>query len=464
MYYYHFSRTGGHQGISRTYNRMSRHFWWVGMKEDIHRYNAQCLTCMRRRPHAQSVLKGSLLTGRPGQIVAIDLVGPVEHNQHKYYMLTIIDHFTKFAEAVVLTETTAQTVWQVFYVRWIAIWGCPMYLLSDNGSQFASHEFKQRCADLGIEKIYSTPYHPQGNGVVEAFHQFLVRSVSAYVSQTSWLLVDIVASVLMAYRSTPHPVTGESPYRLMTGLDMVLPHFQQWAEYSVENMESYRRFNLLAQIRRDCFDRVLRVAATKAKEPKGRANQKMEVNGLVVCWLSPHEVAKLLPRFGNLKFVPRWSEPCRILRFVNEEKTVMVVKSIWHRGIVRKVHECDVMPLPKQMTTEALNMAKFEMVADLKRNAINPRHKEALKEAMMKKIPAEDRELAQDLMHLVEETWRATKPSQEGKLPSIVDLHDVDDRLELAQSPKAAVPKRRRIELHALWIHKTSDGPLKGGG
>ena len=66
MYFFHFGRAGGHQGITRTYNRLSRHFWWSSMKDDIQRYNAQCLTCMRRRPHARRPLGGNLLSDRPG--------------------------------------------------------------------------------------------------------------------------------------------------------------------------------------------------------------------------------------------------------------------------------------------------------------------------------------------------------------------------------------------------------------
>ena len=235
----------------------------------------------------------------------------------------MIDHFTRFAEVVVLTETSSQTVWQVFFVRWLTIWGCPTYLLSDNGPQFSSKEFQSRCREFGIEKIYSMPYHPQGNGVVESFHQFLTRAVAAYVGQTSWPFVDIVASVLLAYRSTPHPSTGESPYRLMTGMDLTLPHFQQWAEYSFEAMDTYRRFNLLAQVRKDCLDYTLRKAAKHQPTSTNKLNCMLNGGDLVVCWLSPNEVSKLLSRFGNLKFAPRWSEPCRVLKFLDAEKTAV---------------------------------------------------------------------------------------------------------------------------------------------
>jgi len=94
---------------------------------------------------------GNLLAGKPNQIVAIDLVGPIDHeiSGGKVYIFTLIDHFSKFAEAVVLRDTTASTVWTAFYERWLTVWGCPVILLSDNGPQFASVEFKENCRALG---------------------------------------------------------------------------------------------------------------------------------------------------------------------------------------------------------------------------------------------------------------------------------------------------------------------------
>ena len=391
LYFYHFSRTGGHQGITRTWRRASRNFWWPDMKADIQSYNSQCLTCLRRRPHGQQGLKGSLLVDRPGLIVAIDMVGPVHHSQRKYYLLTIVDHFTKFAEAIVLTDASANTVWQLFYIRWVCVWGCPVFLLSDNGTQFSALEFKERCASLGIKKIFSTPYHPQGNGVVESFHQFLIRSVSAYISQTTWPLVDIVASVLFAYRSTPHPATGESPYYLMTGMDMVLPHFQDWAAYTFDTSDSYRRLNLLAKIRYECFNAMVRRSTILAKQRgRDRKGPELQVGDLVICWLNSTEVAKLLERFGGTKFAPTWTEPCRIVRFVDRDHRVVIVKSVWHKNLTRRVNICDVMGVPKLLTQEALDLAKYELVADLKRAAALGSRSQILEEHLTR-IPATER-------------------------------------------------------------------------
>lgn len=60
MYYFHFSRSGGHQGVSRSYKRMGVTFWWPRMKEDIQHYNAECITCNRVRSKPNSAPVGNL--------------------------------------------------------------------------------------------------------------------------------------------------------------------------------------------------------------------------------------------------------------------------------------------------------------------------------------------------------------------------------------------------------------------
>lgn len=184
---------------------------------------------MRRKPRERRSNLGHLITDRPGLIIGVDLFGPVFHNGKRYQILTIIDHFTRFAEAIVTTLIDSQTTWTLLYVRWISIWGPPTYLLSDNGSQFVTEEFKIKCNNLGINKIFASTYHPQGNSVAEAFHQFLKRTTSAILPYSPFSLAEIIATVLQAYRTTPHPL------RLLTGQDSMLPHWQEWEAVTLDN-------------------------------------------------------------------------------------------------------------------------------------------------------------------------------------------------------------------------------------
>ena len=56
----------------------------------------------------------------------------------------------------------------------------------------------------------SSPYHPQSNGRIERFHRHLKKHFRAAVSEgKTW--EDELPSILMAYRSTCHPMTGALP-------------------------------------------------------------------------------------------------------------------------------------------------------------------------------------------------------------------------------------------------------------
>ena len=50
---------------------------------------------------------------------------------------------------------------------------CPRYILFGNGSEFKSNLMDQVLRQLGIDRIFSSPYHSQSNGKLEVFHKYL---------------------------------------------------------------------------------------------------------------------------------------------------------------------------------------------------------------------------------------------------------------------------------------------------
>ena len=55
--------------------------------------------------------------------------------------------------------------------------GYPKILQSDNGVEFKNHLFEKLCTDHNIKHIFSSPYHPQTNGVVEVAHKEIKKNV-----------------------------------------------------------------------------------------------------------------------------------------------------------------------------------------------------------------------------------------------------------------------------------------------
>ncbi|EZG42914.1 hypothetical protein GNI_208350 [Gregarina niphandrodes] len=186
--------------------------------------------------------------------------------------------------------------------------------------------------------LYCSTYYPQGNGVIEAFHQYLNKSVSAFVSTTDWSFKEIVASAMLAYRSTPHPTTGESSYRIVTGADLVLPHFQEWHKFETYITDVIPRLKLLNTFRQDALNHTL------SSVSKGRPPVKKEiyVGDTVVVLLRGKMLATIQQRFGVSKLIPTWSEPCRVTALKDNN---VVTQSVWHKDLVYEAPLSEVMKI-----------------------------------------------------------------------------------------------------------------------
>ena len=92
--------------------------------------------------------------------------------------------------------------------------GLPFSITCDNAPQLVSQEMKNYLKDKGIEQNLCTPYFPQANGEVERQNRSLLKAIrTLQVEKADWR--KEIDSYLLAYRSTPHTVTGKSPAELM---------------------------------------------------------------------------------------------------------------------------------------------------------------------------------------------------------------------------------------------------------
>ena len=118
-------------------------------------------------------------TLRPILHVHVDLVGPLPLSNGFTYLLTGIDRFTRWLEAIPISNITAEVVSQAFITNWIALFGVPHVITTDRGKQFESHLFASLTNFLGTTRIRTTAYHPIANGLVERFHRQLKSSLKA---------------------------------------------------------------------------------------------------------------------------------------------------------------------------------------------------------------------------------------------------------------------------------------------
>ena len=153
-------------------------------------------------------------------------------------MITCIDSASRWPEAFPVRKVTARTVIGCLTAVF-ARWGFPEKLTSDNGSQFTSKVFTKWLRDKGIAHARSTPYHPQGNGVVERLHRTLNGVISKTIScKGDWAAVLPMA--LFFLRCTPSSSTGISPFLLTHGWEPANPIqllYQAWVDKEIRGVD-----------------------------------------------------------------------------------------------------------------------------------------------------------------------------------------------------------------------------------
>ena len=105
----------------------------------------------------------------------------------------------------------------------ITLFGVPREIVTDNGPQFTSHNFKEFCKDWGIKLTFTTPRHPQSNGQAEATSKTVVNMLKKRLEGSHGKCAEELHGVLWAYRTTPKTATQETPYTLVYGTEVIIP-------------------------------------------------------------------------------------------------------------------------------------------------------------------------------------------------------------------------------------------------
>jgi transposase InsO family protein len=222
----HDGEVAGHYGERPTGVKVREHFYWPGMQSDIRRYCSSCDVCQQsrappKRPHHP--LQQDQV-GEPMQRVTVDILQIDKRARSgAKYILVAVDKLTKWAEAFAMQDETAETICDVLAKEVVCRMGFPAQIHSDQGRQFESEVFQQLCEMFEIRKTRTTTMHPQSNGQTERMNRTLLGLLKKMARDDPLDWDNKLPFVMMAYRSTPHSTTDETPNKLMLGREVTTP-------------------------------------------------------------------------------------------------------------------------------------------------------------------------------------------------------------------------------------------------
>ena len=213
----------GHQGMLRTLSLLRERFYWPGMQEEATQHILKCSRCLRRKTPPQVAPLQPILVTQPLELVHMDYLSLEPSKGNIENVLVITDHFTRYALAYPSKTQTAQATARILWDNFICHYGFPEIFISDQGRNFESDLIKELCKIAGVKKVYTTPYHPQGNGQCERFNSTLCNMLGTLSEEEKSDWKSYLGCMTHAYNCTKHASTTYSPYYLMFGRHPRLP-------------------------------------------------------------------------------------------------------------------------------------------------------------------------------------------------------------------------------------------------
>jgi transposase InsO family protein len=211
-----------HSGIKATTKLLRTKFIWPSINRDSVLWTRTCIQCQKSKigKHTRSLVSTLPTPNERFKTVHIDIVGPLPCSKGYKYLLTCIDRFTRWTEAIPLEDIKAETVVQAFLSSWIARFGVPAEIKHDQGTQFESSLFKEVAKIFGTKTSHTTAYHPQSNGAIECWHRPLKAAIMCHATP-QW--IETLPLILLGFRSVLQEDLGTSTSELVYGDTLRLP-------------------------------------------------------------------------------------------------------------------------------------------------------------------------------------------------------------------------------------------------
>lgn len=211
-----------HPGIKATCVSITQRFVWPSIKKDSRTWARACLQCQRAKitRHISAPIGKFAATSARFEHIHVDLVGPLPVSRGFRYLLTCVDRYSRWPEAFPTENIEASTVARIIFEGWVARFGSPLRITTDQGRQFESKLFKELNRLLGTNHFRTTAYHPAANGLVERLHRQLKAALRCH-DNVHW--TESLPAVLLGIRTAWREDLKATAAELIYGEPIRLP-------------------------------------------------------------------------------------------------------------------------------------------------------------------------------------------------------------------------------------------------
>lgn len=209
-----------HCGIEKCLLILQEYFTFTNMHKKIRKFIRACDSCQKCK-HSTNPLVGEAIgiscTG-VRDMISIDFVGPLPRsNFGTRYILITLDNYSKFIKLYPLKNATTRAVINKLFNDYIPTYGKPTKILSDNGTQFRSHNYVNNLNENNIKPIFIPIRHPKMN-MSERYIQNVKRCLRTlcHDKQKSWY--NHISLIENCLNEIPNHTTGCTPNYLQLGI------------------------------------------------------------------------------------------------------------------------------------------------------------------------------------------------------------------------------------------------------
>jgi hypothetical protein len=181
-------------------------FYWPELHRDAARYVKTCDKCQRfaNLHYAPGEPLKSVLSPWPCFMWGTEILGPFPASTAQAkWIIAEIDYFIKWIEAETLSSISADQVKKFYWRNIICRFELPKYIVSDNGTQFASEKVVQFCKEKGIQNTFISVKHPHANGQAESANKVILRAIKRRITSKGEGWAAHLLPILWSYYTTP---------------------------------------------------------------------------------------------------------------------------------------------------------------------------------------------------------------------------------------------------------------------